>query len=488
MKKRIISLWCALAVMLGMIATGCSPEMDFVLDSFQAPTAQVYGSSEIATLLFTSDAGRATVVFTANKRWTAAFVNDRAASWCTLSETKGHGGTITVYVSVEANQDYDQRSASIQFTCDDITRTLVVTQKQKDALFLENNRIEMPSSGGVFTMTYRTNVDAKVTVSPEAAEWIIPGKTKGLSTLSESFTVKANERLEARQGTVEVTSSVGKEVLTVYQAGETPTLVLGSHEVVLAATGETFSVQVTSNVDVSVSFHDGRWLHEVETKTISTNTYYFMADRNDSREIRKDVLVFRDKERGVADSVFVEQGFHTILVDTTSLSVPSCAPVRLELLTSGGRPDDFEVSTTASWVAVSEIVKAEEGCIILMDTRANEGDQPRACVIRVYCEGYDTPDEVQVLQPGKQLSFSYTTRRSQVTAPSFELAGDGFILWGDGSFDCLDPLMLKDMAHVYEDGAKVHTIVVEAASIPWLLVSEPEDGMHFDFSTLKKEE
>ena len=477
--------------MLGvLLATGCTPEMDFVLESFQAPTAQVSGTAQSPSLLFTSEAGRAAVVFTANQRWTASLVNDRASGWCSLSETKGKGGTITVYVSVEANPDYDQRSASIQFTCDDITRTLVVTQKQKDALFLESNRIEMTSEGGTFTMTYRTNVESKVTVAADAADWIIPLKSKGLSTQSETFNVKANETLEPRQGSVEVTSALGKEVLTVYQAGEVPTLVLGAHEVELSPAGEAFSVQVTSNLNVSVTIQDGRWLHEVATKTLSTNTYYFMADRNESREDRMDLIVFRDNERGVADSVHVRQAFQPILADTSALAVPGNAAVRLELLTAGSQPDVFKVSPSESWLVVSGIEPGDEGCRILLDTRVNEREEPRECVVRVYCEGYDLPDEVKVSQAGKSMYFTYSTKRSEVVAPTFAQDVDGFILWGDGSYDRIDPSVMraKDLVHIYSDGAKTHSILVESAMIPWLLVSEPEDGMHFDFSTLKKKE
>ena len=479
--KRILPL-------LLLLLVGCSPELDFVLGSFEAPRAEVSGTSDSPKILFTSDEGQATVVFQCNRRWSAAFVNDRASEWCSLSGTEGRSGTVTVSVRVRQNEDYDQRSASIQFTCDDVTRTLVVTQKQKDALFLESNRIEMPSGGGSFTMTYRTNIDSQVAVSADAAGWIIPARTKGLSTHTESFTVKANETLESRQGTIEVTSALGKEVLTVYQAGEDPTLVLGAHQVEVAASGESFSVQVTSNLDVSVSIHDGKWLHEMSTKTISTNTYYFTADRNESRSSREDVLVFRDKKRGVADSVRVRQAFQPILTATDPWIVPGGTPVQVVLLTAGGEPSDFKVSSSSSWVFLSGIEAGEEGCRIVLGTRSNKGEQPRECKVSVYREAYSVPDEVTVSQVGKQLSFSYTTRRSEVAAPAFAQSGEGFILWGDGSFDYFDKLagLDKGMVHVYDDGAKVHTIVVESYAIPWLLVPEPEDGMHFDFSTLKK--
>lgn len=491
MKRRIHRYIGALAVALGvLLGVGCSPELDFVMESIVAPTAQVSGSSQALSLLFTSDEGKATVVFTANRRWSAAFVNDRASEWCSMSATEGRGGTVTLYVSVRTNPDFDERSASIVFTCDDLTRTLVVTQKQKDALFLESNRVEMPCEGGTFTMTYRTNITSQVSLGTDAAGWISFGGTKGLSPISETFTVKRNETLEARQGTIEVTSALGREVLTVYQAGEVPTLVLGAHEVDIPAAGDGFSVQVTSNLDVSVSFQSGKWVREVSTKTISTNTYYFTVDRNESRSAREDVLVFRDKKRGVADSVRIRQAFQPILPATDPMTVPGGASVQLSLLTAEGKPGDFKVTPDAAWLVLSGIEQEGEACRIWLSTRPNRSSTPREGVIQVYCDGFSVPDEVKVTQAGKGLCFSFTTTKQTVSAPVFAQSGDGFILWGDGSFDYFDKYAGndKDVSHVYTDGARSHTVLVESAAIPWLLVPEPENGMHFDFSTLKKKE
>jgi hypothetical protein len=307
-------------------------------------------------------------------------------------------------------------------------------------------------------------------------------------TRTESFTVKANETLESRQGTVEVTSALGTEVLTVYQAGETPTLVLGAHEVDLPAAGDGFSVQVTSNLDVALSIGSGKWLHEVETKTVSTHTYYFTADRNDGRKAREDVLVFRDKARGVADSVRVRQAFAPILVGTDPRIVPGGSSVQLVLLTAEGEPGDFRVVPSSSWLVLSGIEQEGETCLIRLDTRPNKAETVREGTIQVYRTDYSVPDEVVVTQSGLQPSFTYTTLKQKVQAPAFAQSGDGFIIWGDGTYDWFDKFSGndKDVVHVYTDGVKSHAITVESGSILWLRIPEPEEGMHYDFSTLKK--
>lgn len=477
------SFWILCAV----LATACQPDLHFVEDSFRSVTAEATVQPDRVSILFDDTSGNATLEFESNKKWTAAFVNDRAADWCSLSSDNGRKGVITLVITVKQNDDYDERSASVILTCEDLTRTIVVTQKQKDALFLESSRIEMPCEGGSFSMTYRTNVDARVSVAADAADWIVPARTKGLSTYTETFTVRRNETLEPRQGNVEVTSALGTEVLTVYQAGEIPTLVLGSHEVELPAEGDGFSIQVTSNLDLSLTLRDDSWIHEVDTKTISTNTFYFVADFNEGRSERENLLVFSDQKRGMSDSVRIRQAYQAILAPMNPATLPSRS-VDLLLTTVGGVPEDFKVVPSVSWMKLVSIEAGEEGCQIRLRSEDNPKSSKRAGVIRVYRTVFPTPDEVKVTQIALQPSFSFTTKRQEVKAPAVSEMFDRYILWGDGSFTFV-PQMSHGPAetHSYAQAGK-HTIVVESPSIPWLLVSEPENDTYFDFSMLKKKE
>ena len=490
--RRLITI-AVLACMAGLfLFPGCTPELDFLIDEFVAPKAEISGTQVSPTLLFSSDEGQATVVFHCNRRWSAAFVNDRASQWCSMPATEGRGGTVSVIVRVSQNTDYDERSASIVFTCDDVTRTLVVTQKQKDALLLESNRLDVPYEGGTYELHFRTNVDFKVSVAEDAASWISQSRTKGLTSHTAIFQIDANNTLKARQGEVVVSSSIGNEVLKVYQEGEKPTLVLGEHDFDLESAEADISVRVTSNLDVSYSLRDGSWVHEVKTKTVSTNEFHFRVDRNPGRKERTDYIVFRDKEYGVSDSVRIHQRVVPILAEDQV--IPGFLPsrsVQLSLLTSDGDPQVYKASASASWLRFEGIAEDPESghCRIRFETQPNPDKNPREGVIRVYHVDYEIPEEIMVTQVQAERYFAYSTRRTEVKAPSLVHDGNGFILWGDGLFDDLSSVRGDtEWIHLYTDGKKQHTIVVESAAIPWLLVSEPEDGMHFDFSNLKKEE
>ena len=486
--KHLLVSWVAAMVLAGLLA-GCRPELDFVLDSFETSGAQLSGPAEAPSLLFSSDEGEATVVFHSTGRWQAAFVNGRATDWCSMSESEGRGGTVTLLVKVRANHDYDERSASLVITCDELQRTLVVTQKQKDALILNSNLVRMGQGGGDFSLAVETNVGFQAVVEEAASSWIVPVPTKGLVKQEVGFTVLPNETPDSREGRIALSSSLGKETVTVYQEGEKRTLILGFHDIELLAEGGSFYVNVTSNLNVTHALQDGSWVHEVESKTFSTNTFYFPVDRNHGRTGRRDVVVFRDETRGISDSLRIVQHYEPILHENQDKVTVPDRSVLLPLLTCGGTPDDFSVSIATPWMGLAEMVEDTNGCRILVKTAPNRSEESRKGEVRVYRKDFDEPDIVTVTQAGKQAYFSFTTSSAEVSAPDFAQRGEGFILWGDGSFDVFDRLASrkKSLVHRYTDGLDAHTVVVESGAIPWLLAA-PEDGMHLDFTTLKKKE
>ena len=465
-----------------LLLTGCGPELDFKLDSFQSPSAQVSGTPEAPSLLFPTEGGNATVVFHVNGNWSAAFVNDRAKDWCLLSATEGKSGTVTITVTAKQNLTADERSASIVFTTNELNRTLVVTQKQKDALILQKSLWEIPSSGGTFELTFMTNLNCQLSLPADAASWISFTKTKGLREEGATIVVKPNETLVARQARIEVVSESLKEFVTVYQSGEEPTLILGSHTVDIPYEGDEFSLQVTSNLNVSYTILGGDWLHEVATKTISTNTYYFTADANPVRSERSCVIVFKDPDMGMEDSVRVNQAYRLILIDRSPVTLPSRS-VDVSLLAVDKDPALFTVETSVPWIVCDGIVRDEEGCHIRIRTEMNPENVDREGIVRVSLKGMEEPDELFVTQMPVIPSFSYTTFLREVLSPELDYTGRGFIHWGDGSFVFLQQGASDRLVHQYkEDGP--HTIVVEAESIPFLMLHEPENGVHFDFSTL----
>ncbi|MBQ1753813.1 MAG: BACON domain-containing protein, partial [Bacteroidales bacterium] len=194
MKNRFLfrPILCAL---LGLLAlTACRPELDYVVDSFRSSQATLSGGGETITVLFNSEAGTASIDLSASGSWTAEFVNGRAY-WCTLSQTEGKRGLATLTFSVQANGEYDERSASVVFTSGDLKRTVVVVQKQRDAMLVSSGRFDIDAEGGTLTIEVSSNVDFTHAVAADAGDWIHSMSTKGLRQTGVVFRIDANPML-----------------------------------------------------------------------------------------------------------------------------------------------------------------------------------------------------------------------------------------------------------------------------------------------------
>ena len=300
----------ALAVIF--LLSACRPDIEFVENSFRSSQAESSLSGGNLSVLFPSSAGSASVDLEATGKWSASFVNDRAMDWCSLSASEGKRGTATLTVKVQENADYDERSASINFTCGEVRRTIVVTQKQKDALLLSSARQDFGMDGGRFTIEVKTNVPYDYSISKQAEAWLTAVGTKGLSTHTLTFNVAANESFEKREGEITFTSKTGTEVVKVYQESDTPTIVLSSYSCEIPEEGGRFTVDVHSNVNVTFEIPDDcNWIHAINTKSMSTNAYAFSVDDNEQLSTRQADIQFKCAEWNLVETVRVTQKAET---------------------------------------------------------------------------------------------------------------------------------------------------------------------------------
>lgn len=303
--KRILFL---LAFALPLVLSSCRPELDFVEGSLRPGTAEASFSGGDLSVCFTSAPGSASVDVTAKGEWTASFVNDRAKDWCSLSAYEGKKGTVSITVSVKENPDYDQRSASINFVCGEVKRSITVTQKQKDALLVGSNRFDVGQAGGKITLEVKSNVEFDYSVSDNAKTWIKAVSTKGLTSSKLGFEVLANETMEKREGEIVVKGSVGREVVKVYQEGDKPTLVLGKNRYELTCDAQKISVDVQHNVDVTMEIPAGcDWVTESKTKSLSTSTFNLNIAENESFSPRSCRLSFRSAAWNLTEEVVIGQ-------------------------------------------------------------------------------------------------------------------------------------------------------------------------------------
>ena len=327
------------------------------------------------TLTIEAGGGRAEITFTASDSWTAAFSNDRA-SWLSFSPESGAAGQGKVSVTADPNETTDERSAVVRIKCGSATASVTVVQKQKDALTQTPSKTQFGAEGGSFTIEVKSNIDYSFDID---VPWIHQVTTRSMTTKTATFSVDANEDTRKREGSVTVRSALGSEKVTVYQEAAGPSIVLSAESVALKTEGGTFSVDVNTNVDVTMSIAEGaEWLSEVTTRSMSTHTYTFQATANESTDMRTGRITFRNDASGVEASVTVTQMQKDALVVAQDLYEIGAEGGNLSIVASANV--DLEVAVSETWVhQVTTRSMTTRSYDFAVD--ANPGNEVRECTI-----------------------------------------------------------------------------------------------------------
>ena len=465
---------------LSLFVVSCKPEIDFV--SYKAPMAEISQSGGDLSIDFSSDAGSATIQLEASKTWTASFVNDRAKDWCKLSLESGKRGTANITVSVSQNPDYDQRSASIIFQCDDVKRTIVVTQKQKEAILVSSSRLDVGVGGGQIMVEVKASTPYEYSIAESAKSWITPVRTKGMSETKLYFNVSENDSVDKRVGNIVFTGSTVREVVNVYQDGETPTLVVSSSLEEIPAEENEFVVEVRSNLDITMTIPDNcDWLKEVRTKTVSTNSFYFKAERNHSRKSRSASIEFRDKKRGASETVQVIQSLQPIIIPCDTLRAQARGWTA-SFQTADPDLSAYRLEFPDNWLNLAQEEENQENQFSVTVSPLIDAIESRLGMVRVFYKDFAEPDTVWIRQYRQLPSFSFTSSAQRVSVPQLEEDGQvGFVFWGDGSQETWRP----GLEHNYKSSG-MHTITIEILNKKKVPVTGIENGMTINLKELRK--
>ena len=271
--------------------------------------AIVIPDTEDTAPVIAQEGGTATVSFTASADWTAeATAVTRALDWVSVQPASGPAGDVTLTITTQPNDTYDERNAAIVLACAGERTTFTVSQKQKDALLLTSDKVELDATGGGFTLALQANVPVTYEIEP-GADWLKSAdtSTKALEDLSFAFHAEENTDTEARQATITLSGNGLTETVTVFQAGTAPVLVLGQQEYIVGSAGETLTVELQSNTDYRVQLPAVDWLTEVDTRSLSAYTHYFAVAPNDTYDARTAEIIFTTADGTLADTVFVTQ-------------------------------------------------------------------------------------------------------------------------------------------------------------------------------------
>ena len=176
------------------------------------------------SLAFSDEGGSQNVAFEATLEWTATSSHE----FVTIGPESGEAGEARITVSVEENDSYDARTATVTLTCGEDTKTIHVTQKQKGALLVTESTLSVAAEGGVVTVVAKANSNVTYVIAEDAQSWITTAVApNGLVEYSFNFEVAANEVEQPRTGQIVFTNEAGSETITITQAGAEPAPVVG---------------------------------------------------------------------------------------------------------------------------------------------------------------------------------------------------------------------------------------------------------------------
>lgn len=162
------------------------------------------------------EGGQLEVAFNATLGWTAS----SSEEFVTVEPKTGEAGDVSVTLTVAENDSYDPRTATVTLTCDEDVKTIEITQKQKGALLMTENALDVAVEGGVVNIVAKANSDVTAAIAEDAQSWITRVELKGLVDYNFSFNVAANESDSPRTGQIVFSNETGTETVTITQAGK----------------------------------------------------------------------------------------------------------------------------------------------------------------------------------------------------------------------------------------------------------------------------
>ena len=239
----------------------------------------------VKNMVFDSSAGEKTFSFNSNVEWTVSVAPTMdGEKWCIVTPNSGIEGKNSIRVQVQENTEYDDRSVVLTLTAgSSLTKTITVTQKQKDAIFISNKKYEVGSKGETIEVELNTNVDLDIVIKDS---WIKQTESRGMINRKLYFQVEANENYDARSADV-IISDKNKNItdtIIIYQY-QKDTIIIKPTTFEMSAIGGNIEATLKTNIDYQVNIPDeySSWIQkEIQTRALNTNKHSFIIKKNNS--------------------------------------------------------------------------------------------------------------------------------------------------------------------------------------------------------------
>ena len=440
MKNKVI--WLLGAMMVASLFS-CSSDDNSTSITPITPSITVPGGMQDyfeKNLDFDTSAGEKSITFNANMDWKVKV--PQSIDWCKVSPQSGSAGTQDVTIKVSGNDTYDDRSAVLRFSVGDSTKTLIVNQKQLDALTLTADKFEVPREGKTIDIEVKSNIDftcITCSVPEEFKSWInwyFFKDTRSLVSQHLILTIDANEEYEKREGKIIIKGANKEEVINIYQDGG-GCLTLTSNEIAVESKGGIAEVVVNSNFDFDIEMPNADWLPKVDasmSRAISSHVVKFKVAENKGYEDRCAIVRIFDKNSSLSETVKITQA-KRIAIQFASSSIELLQGMS-EKLRYTNNLDNKNIVFSSSNPEVATVdqngtVKAiSRGNAIITITSADGKyrDQCEVSVknlvdyLKVYCSSASVVSINGLIKHGSQFSWTLNNNsNSDITLKSMQL-------------------------------------------------------------------
>ena len=291
--------------------------------------------------------GELTLSFKTNQ--TCSIKSD--ASWLTVLEPTKAVTTKTTTVKAEANPSTDSRKANVKITAGTLSITLVVTQEGLTPKIDINGATQFPvgAEGGSVTVDVTSNVDYEVEIN---ANWVTRNGT--------TFTVEPNDSENDRTAVITFRYGDISKVVSIKQNGkqkeEDPYLDIAPTTKNVAATGETFTVTISTNQGNATGSSNADWV------TVSGTSVTVAANPN--TEARSATVTFT--AGSLSKTVTINQAAKSdtpepeedVLETTTPTFTVSDAGEDIEVIIKSNVEYTFKVN--CNWITYTKATSVKE--------------------------------------------------------------------------------------------------------------------------------
>lgn len=356
---------------------------------------------------FTTSAGTQSLEFTATENWNITAATTRnGEKWYQVYPTSGGPGKAEISISVEDNDSYDERSVAITINAGKTKKTLMVAQKQKNALLISSERREVKQEGGTIDVEVEANVEYKAIIADDCQSWIKPAAsttTRGLKASTISFKIEMNGEREKREGEIYITDGTLTETVKVYQYGG-DVILLNENEYPVGDRGETIKVELRSNCEYGITMPDVSWIKEATmSRGMSSHTIYYTISPNDANESRRAKIIFYNKDNtAIADTLTVIQAQKdAVVIDNKNIELKTPNDTIVGIDVNANVDVEIHPADTCQWITESTAARGLQLRKIYLKAAKNDGFAPRRGRVLIKSKNGQECDTLKIWQAGK---------------------------------------------------------------------------------------